>query len=123
MALDRTDLSILAILGRDCRASYRSIGSRVGLTSKSVKARVRDMIQSGVIEKFVVRVNPAAFSYRTALVSARSAGGISRDEIIERVREFGDLVFHVHQMGRVSLPASSSTSHGMQVSSSCLQSA
>ena len=36
-----------------------SIGSSVGLTSKSVKARVDAMISTGVIEKFVVKVSPA----------------------------------------------------------------
>ena len=40
-----------------------SIGSSVGLTSKSVKARVDAMKSTGVIEKFVVKVNPAALGY------------------------------------------------------------
>ena len=50
MILDKNDLTILPTLARDCRTSYSSIGSKIGLTSKSVKARVKNMVRSGVIE-------------------------------------------------------------------------
>src|SRR5919106_3479692 len=103
--LDKIDLHILAILGRDCRTSYNSIGSQIGLTSKSVKARVKNMLRSGVIEKFVVRVNPAAFGYRTAIVLVRANNGITKDDVIQRVKKFGDLAYHVHHMGRTSVAA------------------
>jgi DNA-binding Lrp family transcriptional regulator len=68
LILDKIDLNILATLARDCRTSYSRIGSLIDLTSKSVKARVKNMVRSGVIEKFIVRVNPAGFGYRTAHV-------------------------------------------------------
>src|SRR5436309_2852527 len=58
LILDKIDFNILALLAKDCRASYNSMGSLIGLTSKSVKARVKSMVRNGVIEKFVVRVNP-----------------------------------------------------------------
>lgn len=64
-ALDKIDLRIIYILSKDCRMSYRYIGSVVGLTTKSAKARIDKMISNGVIEKFLVMVNPACFGYRT----------------------------------------------------------
>jgi DNA-binding Lrp family transcriptional regulator len=105
MILDKNDLTILPTLARDCRTSYNSIGSQIGLTAKSVKARVKKMIGTGVIEKFVVRVYPVAFGYRTAFVLIRTSGGITKDEVIERVKEFGDLAYHVHHMGSTSMAA------------------
>jgi DNA-binding Lrp family transcriptional regulator len=105
MILDKNDLIILPALARDCRTSYSSIGSQNGLTSKSVKARVKKMVRSGVIEKFVVRVNPAAFGYRTAIVLIRTSNGITKDDVIQRVKEFGDLAYHVHHMGRTCVAA------------------
>jgi DNA-binding Lrp family transcriptional regulator len=105
MILDKNDLTILPTLARDCRTSYSSIGSQIGLTSKSVKARVKNMVRSGVIEKFIVRVNPAAFGYRTAIVLIRTNNGISKDDVIQHVKEFGDLAYHVHHMGRTSVAA------------------
>ena len=105
MILDKNDLTILPTLAKDCRTSYSSIGSQIGLTSKSVKARVKNMVRSGVIEKFVVRVNPAAFGYRTAIVLIRTSNGITKDDVIQRVKEFGDLAYHAHHMGRTSVAA------------------
>src|SRR5918999_2140108 len=105
MILDTIDLNILSTLARDCRTSYSSIGSQIGLTSKSVKARVKKMVRSRVIEKFVVRVNPAAFGYRTALVLVKTSHGITKDDVIQCVKEFGDLVYHVHHMGSTSVAA------------------
>jgi DNA-binding Lrp family transcriptional regulator len=105
MILDKNDLTILPTLARDCRTAYSSIGSQIGLTSKSVKARVKKMVRSGVIEKFVVRVNPAAFGYRTALVLVKTSHGITKDDVIQRVKEFGDLAYHVHHMGSTSVAA------------------
>jgi DNA-binding Lrp family transcriptional regulator len=105
MILDKNDLTILPALARDCRTSYSSIGSQIGLTSKSVKARVKKMVRNGVIEKFVVRVNPAAFGYRTALVLVKTSHGIAKDDVIQRVKEFGDLAYHVHHMGSTSVAA------------------
>jgi DNA-binding Lrp family transcriptional regulator len=64
VVIDKTDLTILSTLARNSRSSYNSIGSEVDLTSKSVKARVKKMIHQRVIEKFVVRVNPAAFGFK-----------------------------------------------------------
>ena len=105
LILDKIDLNILATLARDGRASYSSIGSLIGLTSRSVKARVKNMVRSGIIEKFIVRVNPTGFGYRTAHILLRTNNGITKDDIIQRVKQFGDLAFHVHHMGRTSMAA------------------
>src|SRR5919107_961576 len=105
MILDTIDLNILSTLARDCRTSYSRIGSQIGLTSKSVKARVKNMLRSGVIEKFVVRVNPAAFGYRTAIVLIRTSNGITKEDVIQRVKEFGDRAYHAHHVGSTSVAA------------------
>ena len=105
VVLDKTDLTILSTLARNCRSSYNSIGSTVDLTSKSVKARVKKMIHQGVIEKFVVRVNPAAFGYKVAIILVKTSNGINKDDVIERVKQLGDIAYHVHHMGRTCVAA------------------
>jgi DNA-binding Lrp family transcriptional regulator len=105
LILDNTDLNILATLARDCRISYSRLGSQTGLTSKSVKSRVNNMIRSGIIEKFIVRVNPGAFGYRTANVLVIRNKDITKDDVIERIKQFGDLTLHIHHMGRTSMAA------------------
>jgi DNA-binding Lrp family transcriptional regulator len=54
------------------------------------------MVSSGVIEKFVVRLNPAAFGYKTANVLVRTNNGITKDYVTQRIRQFGDVAFDVH---------------------------
>ena len=63
------------------------------------------MVRSRVIEKFIVRVNPAAFGYRTAIVLIRTSNGITKDDVIQRVKEFGDLAYHAHHVGSTSVAA------------------
>ena len=91
LILDRIDLNILAILARDCRTSYRSVGSLVGITSKSVKSRVKSMVSCGIIEKFLVVVNPVCFGYRTVQVLVRKNNAITKDDVIARIKQFGIL--------------------------------
>jgi DNA-binding Lrp family transcriptional regulator len=66
------------------------------------------MVRSGVIEKFIVRVNPAAFGYRTAIVLIRTSNGMIKDDVIQRVKEFGDLrIMHIMWGVPLWLPLSS----------------
>lgn len=103
--LDKIDFKILVTLARDCRTSYSSMGSMVGLTSKSVKARIKNMVSSGVIEKFILRVNPEGFGSRTARVLVMTNKRVTKDDIIQRIKQFGDLAYHVHHTGRTSVAA------------------
>ena len=105
LVLDKIDFNILAALSRDCRTPYSSIGSLVGLTSKTVKARVKKMVRSGVLDKFIVRVNPAGFNYRIAPIEIRTNNRITKDDVIRRVKQIGDLAYHVHHFGRTSVAA------------------
>jgi hypothetical protein len=63
------------------------------------------MVRSGIIEKFIVRVNPAGFGYRTVHVLVRTNNAITKDDVVKRVKQFGDLAYHVHHMGRTSMAA------------------
>ena len=105
LVLDKTDLTILSALAKNCRSSFSSIGSHVDLTSKSVKARVKKMVRHGVIERFVVRVNPAAFGFKVSLVLVKTSNGITKDNVIQLVKQFGDLAYHVHHVGRTCVAA------------------
>lgn len=100
MILDKTDLTILSTLARNCRASYSSIDLDVRLTSKSTKARVKKMLNHRVIEKFVVRINPSLFGLMTAILLIKTSNGISKEEIIKRIKHFGEIAYHVYHMDR-----------------------
>jgi len=103
--LDKTDLVILSTLAKNCRTSFSNIGLNAGLTSKSVKARVKKMMEHAVIERFVVRVNPAIFGFKIAIILIKTSNGITKDDVIKRFMHIGNLAYYVHHMGRTCVTA------------------
>jgi DNA-binding Lrp family transcriptional regulator len=79
-----------------------SIGSAVGMTSKSVKARVDAMISTGVIEKFVVKVNPASLGYSMSCMLIVREHTAHTDDIVSRLNLLGDVSIHSKCIGGIS---------------------
>ena len=100
--LDEKDLKIIKILSKDCRESFMSIGSAIGMTSKSVKARVDRMISTGVIEKFVLKVNPVALGYGIGCMLIVREHTANMGDIINRLNLVGDVSIHSKCMGGIS---------------------
>ena len=57
MKLDETDKKILELLMINGRMSYVDIGKELGLSRVSIRERVNQLIEKGVIEKFSVVIN------------------------------------------------------------------
>lgn len=100
--LDEKDLKIISILSKDCRESFMSIGSAIGMTSKSVKARVDRMVSTGVIEKFVVKVNPVALGYGIGCMLIIREHTANTQDIVSRLNLLGDVSLHTKCMGGIS---------------------
>jgi DNA-binding Lrp family transcriptional regulator len=99
-SLDNTDLKILNMLARNGRLSYRSIGTTISLTTKSVKSRVDKMISSGVIDRFLTVVNPSIFGYsKTYTIALRKAK--MNKELLERVDLVGVIGYRFEVLGGV----------------------
>jgi DNA-binding Lrp family transcriptional regulator len=79
-----------------------NIGSTVGMTSKSVKARVDTMISTGVIEKFVVKVNPVSLGYGMSCMLIVREHTAHTDDIVSRLNLLGDVSIHSKCMGGIS---------------------
>jgi len=52
--MDELDREILAILRRDARTPYTEIAERVGTSEGTVRNRVEQLVERGVIERFTV---------------------------------------------------------------------
>ena len=101
--LDEKDLKIISILSNDCRESFMSIASAIGMTSKSVKARVDRMISTGVIEKFVLKVNPVALGYGIGCMLIVREHTANIDDITNQLNLVGDVSIHSKCMGGISI--------------------
>jgi DNA-binding Lrp family transcriptional regulator len=79
-----------------------SIGSAVGMTSKSVKARIDTMISTSVIEKFVVKVNPVSLGYGMSCMLIVREHTAHIDDIVSRLNLLGDVSIHSKCIGGIS---------------------
>ena len=61
--IDETSLKILGLLQENVRMSFTEIGQKIGMTSSSVKERVQRMEESGIIDKYSVKINNDKFGY------------------------------------------------------------
>ncbi|GIP24473.1 Lrp/AsnC family transcriptional regulator [Paenibacillus sp. J22TS3] len=58
-SIDETDRQILDLLLKDSTLSHREIGIAVHLTGQAVGARIRKMMDHGIIEGYTLLWNPA----------------------------------------------------------------
>jgi len=56
--LDQIDERILNILKEDSRISYADIGRKINLSRSAVRQRINALLETGIIEKFTVVINP-----------------------------------------------------------------
>ena len=55
-ALDPIDLKILACLKQDSRLSHKQIGERVHRTGQAVGARITQLIEQGIIQRYSIDI-------------------------------------------------------------------
>ncbi len=80
--MDDIDKQIISYLGRHGRASFREVGSHVGLSAPATKRRVDRLLDDGVIEGFAALVDPASMGWNTdVFVSIFALGNIPPDRI------------------------------------------
>jgi len=91
--MDEVDRRIVAWLQRDGRASFREIGSAVGLSPPAVKRRVDRLRQEGVITGFAALTDPRALGWTTeAFVALFCEGRTEPDRIRTAVAKHPEVV-------------------------------
>lgn len=83
MTLDRIDKAILAALQENARMSLNEIGALVGLTSSPCWTRIKRLEDSGVIEGYAVRVNPAKIGFADTVIVQVTLDSHSDDALAE----------------------------------------
>ena len=98
--VDGTDLQIIRLLARDSRTPYKSIAADVGITSPAAKERINKMISSGVIERFVVLINPIIFGYEKlcVLIVKNIDKTTIEQDIFKKLSLLGDLVAYSEEL-------------------------
>lgn len=97
VALDGTDVAILAALMEDGRITNAALAARVGVAESTCAYRVRALRQSGVIESINARLNLAALGAPIQAIIKVRLGSHSR----EHVRNLYDKLVQVPGVLRV----------------------
>lgn len=98
--LDKLDLKILSTLLDNCRESDRQIGHKIGISGTAVKARIKKMMQSGIIENFTLKIEPTVLGYNVLYIVTT---GQNLDEILKQVELIGEPFFVVPCVGGITV--------------------
>ncbi len=90
MILDDKDRMIIRLLEENSRYSIREIAGKVGLSHMAVYKRIRKLVDSGVIKKFSVVVDPSNLGYSCAYyIMVRVKQGYDPIKIGELIKGLG----------------------------------
>ena len=78
MANDKIDDKIIGFLRDDARESFVEIGKKLKLSESAVRRRVKNLVDSGVIEKFTVEMGESNTTSAIVLISVDSATDTSK---------------------------------------------
>jgi len=67
--MDEIDRKIIQILKLNGRATYSEIGKAVNLSEGAVRKRIKDLVSSGIIKKFTLKLSLSEGAEAIALVS------------------------------------------------------
>ena len=74
----KTDDKIIGYLRDDARESFVEIGKKLKLSESAVRRRVKNLVDSGVIEKFTVEMGETNTTSAIVLISVDSATDTSK---------------------------------------------
>jgi len=96
--LDNLDIKILGRLLNNCRESDRNIGKELGISGGAVRARIKKMEESKMIEKFTIKVEPPILGFGVLYIVV---SGQNIKEILEQVSLVGEPFFVVPCIGGI----------------------
>ena len=94
-SLDAFDLRILAALQRDARTPMSELAEEVGLSTPACYRRIRDLRESGVIERDVALVAPGAMGWSVTmivLVTLERDRGRIVDDLVRKLRAAEEVI-------------------------------
>ena len=98
--LDAIDLQIIRLLARDSRTPYKSIAADVGITQGAAKERINKMLSNGIIQRFVLLINPIIFGYeKLCILIVKNIDKTTKEQdIFNKISLLGDLVAYSEEL-------------------------
>jgi Lrp/AsnC family transcriptional regulator for asnA, asnC and gidA len=93
MKLDQTDVQILLELQKNSRTPLARIGKKVDLTEGAVRARVKRLVQNGVIERFTISMNREKLGNKVLARIGVDASPSELKTIAQELAKFDEVYF------------------------------
>lgn len=93
--MDSIDRGIILDLQRNCRVTYKTLSLKYGITSNAIRKRVERLIDTGVVDRFLVQLSRAMADSELMFALLYSDKSITDDELAEVVFN-NPLVVRVH---------------------------
>lgn len=98
--LDNLDIKILSRLLNNCRESDRQIGKELGISGGAIRARIKKMQETKIIEKFTIKVEPPILGLGVLYIVV---SGQNIKDILEQIRLVGEPFFVVPCVGGITV--------------------
>jgi Lrp/AsnC family transcriptional regulator for asnA, asnC and gidA len=113
--IDRLDRDIITLLNHNARCSSADIARQLGVAERSVRSRIRRLIEHNVITPVAV-VNPAAFGFKLWIDIFCEVEPNEQDQAIEALIKMPEVAYIAYSTGDqdISLQAVLKNSEDMQ---------
>jgi len=91
--LDDLDISILKLLTINSRISDHSIAKRLQVTTNTVKNRIRNLMEEGVLQGFETHLSATFFNATHCWLSAQLYGNEPEEKIVEEIGKIDKVSF------------------------------
>jgi len=98
--LDNLDIKILSRLLNNCRESDRQIGKELGISGGAIRARIKKMQETKIIEKFTIKVEPPILGLGVLYIVV---SGQNIKDVLEQIRLVGEPFFVVPCVGGITV--------------------
>jgi Lrp/AsnC family transcriptional regulator for asnA, asnC and gidA len=88
--IDEINQKIIEQLQIDARQKNTSIAEKIGVAESTVRKRIKEMIQNGIISGFSVQLDLAALDYTVAIIGVDTDSSFLL-EVAEKLTEFEEI--------------------------------
>ena len=91
--LDETDIGILRILRQNARTPFLGIAKKMRISESTIRKRVKDLEQKGVIKKYSAIVEPSKLGYGSVALVGIDVKPEKFLEVAKRLTDFDNIKF------------------------------
>ena len=89
--MDEIDKKVLNELQQDDKLQYKKIADKLKIAASTVHARVKKMVDSGIIERFSAIVDPEKVGYNTTSWIGLNVDPKKMDEVANKLTQFEEV--------------------------------